>query len=713
MNINRGNWFSFVLAVLGFQLLVDATVLLNIPVARQVFGFIYLTFVPGAVVVRLFREKVFGSLENFLFSVGLSIAFVLFVGAAINQFGLLFQLAVLSAPTLLYVMNFVVFSLCFLSYFFVKDQQKNHNQLKFSLSWILAVSVPFLAILGTMLVNSTGNSMILLLMIAVIAFIVIISSVKTKTNWALTLFLITAAILLQSSLISNYIIGYDVHPAYHVFKITQDNKIWNSAINESDILIPRTNQMLSVTVFPTIYSSILNLEGTWIFKIVYPLIFALVPLGLFKLYQKYVEKKVAFVAAFLILASITFVAEMPGLPTQMIGEFFLVLSLIVLFSKDISRTKKLILFSVFSMGMIVSHYGLSYIFMFLIFFAWIVLFLRKKQTKIKITFVILFFVLAFFWYIYTAQSASFNSLLDMGENIYTSFWTDFFNPQSRAETALTGVALGEPAVSIGHWVGRIFHYATQFFIIFGVASVFLKKKTIYRFDGEYTVISLIMLVFALSPLVTPSFNLFNVTRAYHISLLFLAPFCVIGGELFFSTVSKKLVPKLRKSYLPFFLVSLVITSLFLFETGFIYEVTKDVSYSVPLSRYRMNRGTVYGYEYLSESADVFGAVWLRSNIVFTENTTIYGDLVSTIKSPLTSYAAFPLDQMRVLNNVTSFEGIHDYVYLRRFNTFDGKFLGDVQLMWNQSDISPLIEGLDKIYTNGGSEIFLSPTKPAP
>ncbi len=688
------DWVLFVLTIVLFQFIVNLSIMLNISVVRQFLCFIYLTLVPGIILVKMFRIRNLDFVEKFLFSIGLSIAFVTFLGLLLNQ-------VELSTLTFLFAMNSVVLFLCVFSYFIDKNVQGNKRKLNFSNPlWILTASLPLLAILGTTLVNLNGNNVILLLMIAVIALTVLISSIRDRTNWPLILLMITIAILFHVSLISNHIVGFDVHPGYHVFKITQINGRWNPVINETDPVIPRTNQMLSITILPTVYSNILNLEGTWIFKIVYPLILALVPVGLYQLYQRSVKKKAAFVATFVVLADITFLQELPGLPAQIISEFFLVLSLLVLFHQKVSANKKIILFAIFSAGMIVSHYGISYVFMFLVLIAWFSLFLRKKWSTIKSAYIILFFVMAFSWYIYTSGSASFTSLLDMGEHIYTSFWTELLNPLSRSEHALVAIGAGEPAVSIGHWLGRVFHYIFQFFIVLGFINVVLGRNVDCTFDHAYVAQSLAMLVFLLLPLVVPSFNLLNMPRMYHVSLLFLSPFGIVGGKSFFSSFSK-----LRRGPLPFGLTLIVVVSLFLFETGFIYEISGDVSYSIPLSKYRMDRVTVYGRGYLTESMDVFSAEWLHSNIALTANTQMYADIVS-VNQPLTSYGVFPRDHSEILSNVTSFDGSNAYVYLRNFNTFDGKFLGQGWRVWNTSDVSPRFEALDKIYTNGGSEVFL-------
>src|SRR3972149_3161921 len=63
-----------------------AAILLNIPVFRETITFIYLTFIPGFALLRLLRLKKTSLLETFLFSVGLSIAFLMLFGLLANQF---------------------------------------------------------------------------------------------------------------------------------------------------------------------------------------------------------------------------------------------------------------------------------------------------------------------------------------------------------------------------------------------------------------------------------------------------------------------------------------------------------------------------------------------------------------------------------------------------------------------------------------------------
>ncbi len=139
--------------------------------------------------------------------------------------------------------------------------------------------------------------------------------------------------------------------------------------------------MLSITILPTVYSNMLGLDPTWVFKIIYPLIFALVPIGLYVLWQPYIGKKLGFIAAFVFMAQSTFFTEMLALNRQMIGELFFVLLLITLLNKKLIKVSKFIAFAIFSFGLIFSHYALAEIFLFLILAAWATIGILPEATQ--------------------------------------------------------------------------------------------------------------------------------------------------------------------------------------------------------------------------------------------------------------------------------------------------------------------------------------------
>lgn len=66
------NWKidGFLKAVLIIQFATYIVVFLNIPFLRQVFGFIYLSFIPGVLILRFLRLKEINFTESVLLSVG-------------------------------------------------------------------------------------------------------------------------------------------------------------------------------------------------------------------------------------------------------------------------------------------------------------------------------------------------------------------------------------------------------------------------------------------------------------------------------------------------------------------------------------------------------------------------------------------------------------------------------------------------------------------
>ena len=60
------------LFVLFLQFTLDITVLFDVPVVRQVIGFLCLTFIPGFIILKLLKFDKLDNLELVLFSAGFS-----------------------------------------------------------------------------------------------------------------------------------------------------------------------------------------------------------------------------------------------------------------------------------------------------------------------------------------------------------------------------------------------------------------------------------------------------------------------------------------------------------------------------------------------------------------------------------------------------------------------------------------------------------------
>jgi uncharacterized membrane protein len=65
--------------------LLVAVISLDIPIIRDIVVFAYLSFVPGFVVLKLFKLNEISLLNTFLISVGLSLVVSMFVGVLVNE----------------------------------------------------------------------------------------------------------------------------------------------------------------------------------------------------------------------------------------------------------------------------------------------------------------------------------------------------------------------------------------------------------------------------------------------------------------------------------------------------------------------------------------------------------------------------------------------------------------------------------------------------
>ena len=705
MNSMLAEWKSrdFLVIILFLQLIVYATTFFNVLVARQVIGFIYFTFVPGFVIIKLLKLDELDGLETILFSVGLSVAFLMFAGLFINEFCFLFGVSKpLSLVPLMIILNsFILVGgvLVYLRSGCVKHFKTSTFGL--SPSALLFMVLPVLTVLGAMWVNVYENNSILLFLIIAIAFLFIIGVISKKflppKIYPLAVFIIAISLLYHSSLISNSLIhfGSDMPGEVFAFKIVENNAHWSS-VNPypGDLSVGRTYGMLSVTILPSIYTKLLNLDIIWVFKTLYPLIFSLVPLGLYKIWSKIINAKYAFVSAFLFMAYNVFYTEILGLNKQMIGELFFVLLLLVILNKKIRPINKTLCFLIFGFALIVSHYALAEIFLFLISFVLISLIIMKKPSRnITLTMVLCFFAIMFSWYLYTSSSAVFDAFSNFGEHVYSQLG-EFFNPATRGQTVLRGLGMEAPP-TIWNMISRIFAYLTQVLIVVGFVGVITKRSGI-RFDMEYFLLSLFSLTFLAALILVPGLaNTLNMTRFYHILLVFLAPLCVLGAETIAKIVSKR-----KTELIGSILLLVVLVPYFLFQVGFVYEVTGSDNWSVPLSKYRMPAYRLYGQLGYTTAYSISGAQWLSNNVA-VEYTQIYADFWSR-RTELRGYGSVYLGYVETLSNTTKIttKGI---VYLSSLNIIEGTVIGD-RYLWNSSELG-FLSDLNTIYSNGGCEVY--------
>ncbi len=679
------------------------SVVFQIPVARQILGFLYLTIVPGLLLIEVLGENKLDATETLVLSIGLSLVFLMVVGLVVNAGGPLFGiLAPLSEVPLMVGLNTAILALCLFVYFKGgRSEFPALGPIKIKPVSVIFFSLPVMAVIGTYLVNlSATDNLVLIAMIIAIAVLwgfSLLDRFVPSNLYPLILVASALALLFHTSLISGHLNGYDVQYEYLFMRTTVASSQWIPNIYD------KFQVLMTVTILPATYWNILGLNGVWIEKILYPSIFAFVPVVLYKLFGVWLDKKTSFLAAIFFIASAEFFTEMLSLGRQMIAEFFFALLLYIIFTKKINERTKLICFTFFSFGLIASHYALAYIFLFIIWASWLVrLVTLKKKTisirNVQFSFVIIFSVLIFSWYIYVSSEAAFNTLTSVFNSVKGGVLNDFFDPNSRTSSVLLGVGVGATQTSsFINTLGRFWAYAAELLVVLGFVFIFIKRKK-RIFDIEYIAIIFMSIMLLVLSIALPNFvgNL-GMTRLYHIALISLAPLCILSIEAISSLVSKK-----RKKVICIIICFVFLVPFLLFQTGAVYEIAKVQNYSFPLSLYRFNADE-YNTLGIIDDKDISGIQWLSAN--YNENiTTVYAAPIQRSLIVTGGYGMIPLSNTVDLasNNMPiRQQGI---IYLALYNTHYNDMSG-----YSTSDyVNSTLNSKDSVYSNAGCEIYFNP-----
>jgi uncharacterized membrane protein len=700
---------TFLIVMLISQFIVDALVLSGFSVATQIIVFIYFSFVPGFLILRLIRLNELDQLEAVFFSVGLSIAFLMFTGLIMNEIFPIFDISSpLSFGPLIVVLNIFVVTSTIMIYLRGEDTKLwETGTIKEYTFTILLLALLVLTIVGVVCVNIYNDNLILLSMIVFASLLFAITVLSKRLYlprlYPIFVFIIALSLLFHSSLISNYLVhfGSDASREFFVFRSVQEDSYWTSSFYSGDVRWGRVHSMLSVTILPTIYSNLLRMDPTWVFKILFPLIFSLVPVVLYKLWEPRLGGKQALVSTFFFISFRTFYSEMLGLNRQMIAELFLALILFTILNRKMKSRSRIVFFMIFSVALVTSHYGIAEILLMFVSVALILLIVTKSpSTRITIGMIAFLFVVMFSWYIYTSDSSVFESFLSFGESIRRNL-SDFFDLTTRQSGVLRGLGL-EASPTIWNTISRLFAYATEFLIIVGFVGI-ITKRVKFHYNRDFSIFSSIAMGFLILLILVPGLaETMNMTRFYHILLFFLAPLCVVGAELII-----KLMFRRKYEFWTFVLLLTILIPYFLFQTNFAYEVTGSDSWSMSLSKYRMGPYRLRGHLGYLEEQDVLGAKWLSRN-VDVQNTEIFADSAS-ISHELTCYAMIFRGYMNELTNVTSIPE-NGIIYLSRLNIIDGLMVAN--FIWNTTELS-ILNDANKLYSNGGSEIYKNPYTTVP
>lgn len=720
---------KFLLIILSIQLafwgVIGCDALgIYVPILTQIISITYLLFVPGILILRVFKIHRLTFSETVLYTIGLSIAFLMFLGITINT--LLPVIGIkqpISRLPLIISISFFVIVLSFLSYKSENDLY-NKNLLNININIRLPIILfllflPLLTILGTYMVNTHNNNSILMAVIIIISILpaYVIFHKTTDSIHVLTVFIISLSLLFHRALISPQLWGSDIFEELYYAKFIIENSYWHYEIYNN------LNAMLSITMIPPIISNLSHISVEWIFKIIYPLIYSLVPVGIYLLFNKYVNSKIAFLSVCYFMFINEFFGVMPVMARQEIGELFYILSILIITTKSNSMTNlcKSILSIVFGLSLVVSHYALSYIYLLSIIILWLLesqfnkkfmLFYKEKtKQKFSLNYVLIMLVFTFTWYIYVSGGSSFDTIASILKTMYLNFIDGLF--KIGATEGLAFISAGTS--SILYKILKLLFIISQFLIAVGIMALILSpfsdkiykyfNNNQYKLQNNYIIFAIFNFTLLVAALLVPYFsgNL-GTMRLFHITLIILAPFFVIGSI----TINRLIGQKINKmiDYISLKTLSVFLCVFLLFNSGFMHELFNDKN---PCS-ISLSTNEVYRNNHTFNKKEFCGAEYTKNIDQSIISTDIYGRQI------LRCYV-WPKDRIKVFREETRILPSNSYIYFRQINIdknlimiIPKKKLETVERPYkilNINEVSCLnfLISRSLLYSNGGSQVW--------
>jgi uncharacterized membrane protein len=501
---------------------------------REVLLSSYIVVVPGYLIMRGLRMHDYSPVKALILAVCFSLAFVMFLGVLLNEVFIQsnWERPFDTGP----VLTSIILSTVLLSLVaWARDRTYSAERpfspsIYLSTPALLLYCLPLFAVVSTYLINLNGNNsfqILLILMIGTIPVLQLVTRFFPRRLYPLAIFSAGFALLLHCSLVSNQMVEWaDVS-----FEFWSANRVtifgyWDFSIGD------RTNTVLSISILAPMITVASGLDLTIVFKVVYPALFALVPLAMYELLSNKLHPALCFYAMFFLVSLSSFYTDMLGLNRQMIGELFLVGFILIFMEKKLSFPLKLSILLVFGFSIAVSHYGLLMIFVVCLFISWLLtalwsLISPNNKINVKMVAMLILSVIGFtlVWYTIVSNSYMADIIINSFNQLLLGFW-EFRGTESSQILRLFN--LNNP--SMLDYINIIIYYSSIFLILLGFAYLLARRKSEQHFDIHYTTLSIAFFVSIVSGAYSPNiFNFISESRMYHLSMIVLAPMMIFGG----------------------------------------------------------------------------------------------------------------------------------------------------------------------------------------
>jgi len=742
-----------------FLLVINALIVFDVDFIylRQILGFLFLIAVPGLVLMLCFKIRDIGFWEYLVYTVGLSISFIMFAGLIVNWTLPLLNITdkPLSLFPILICFDIFLIILGVVAFYRNKDfKPKPFTLPKLdttnNIFFIIPMFFPVLAILGAFLLNNNGPNILTMIMLGGIAvyvlFLTIYRKQLNKNIWPWALWMIGLSLLMSGWMRGWFVTGTDTSLEYWIFELTYKNSFWNifNFYNYYD-------GMLSLTILPTILSHFMKINNQFIFKLIIPLIFSTISIIIYLISRKILSPLFCFFSVLFFLLMPDFLTWYAIPIRQEIAFLFFGLISLSLFTKKLKLKSKKILFVIFGGSMIVSHYSTAYIALAIFILSYLITLIYKihenkkvkkgklypvKKTEFYLTGILILLLLLFGFLWYSQVTPTSNGLINFAEKSISNFG-DIFNTDIRQGGVTDPIFSLFDKIEIGNLIEKYENQSLKYdlsnkpggfsketytnYKIVYLQSEFInsKVKFINPFKINYYAKQIVSRMFQLFILIGAFYFIFNKNIKGDIRNIFIGSSMIIFLLLFLPLFSirygltrsiqqilvllsplsilggKIFFKKLKIN--PLKGLAFLIIIFFLFFSGFSSQLMGGDTSKTQLN----NFGENYNINYMFDQ-DFVGINWLNAN---HKNLNLYSDASSALKinSGGGEFSFYNLNR-NLLPNTVSREA---YVYLSTINTRKGMGffpINNMKIGYNLP-IEFLNDNKNKIYNNGGSEVF--------
>ena len=693
--------YSFLLSI---TFIANITILLDIPLIKPIFAFIYYSFFPGYLLLKIICKTKLSLWHTLILSLGSSLTCLIFFGLFFNTCLPFLKIWDPLSTTNL-VFSFTLVNLVMICYLYYQNFYFNITERitfeKIKSTWFYCaknpllyfpIFFPLLVICGLDVMRIYHSNLILLFSLLIIIIYVIFSIIyenKTSFSYPFTILMIGISLLLFTGMTSYFFIGRDIYGEFFAFKEVSTNLYW-SMKSYSNIL----TATLSTSLLPTIYFSFMGIEEKYIFKFVFQLICGFLPVFCYLTFKPILGNFKSYIASLFFMFQVTFIYGLFGAIRTEISFVFFSLCIFVLINNDISKNCKRLFLILFMSSMIVCHYTTAYIFILILSIAYIVLFVGKNRFNFEfqldstdIILLLIFWAFYYFWYCLITGTHFFNLVSFVDTVVETTFiHTNADVSEVVFHKAITGKSIVDfnQKEDIPRFAMLIIYYLSFILIFLGVITslfnLFIERTTIRKSNNWILLLTFgcICCIFLTLYLVVPYLSsAYGSSRLFQQMLVILAPFYVIGVYLFIDRINKKYIK-----------VSLLIILIFMqfFAGTYLLHQFFGVSYSANLNFDGDKFGELYvfGGEFVS-------AEWLLHH---SENPIISYDSPSKKIFSISNQLSKRNVQMTRSNSL-------EYIYLRYYNLIDNK-ISTIHL----DKKTNCGDSANKIYNNMLSQIML-------